>query len=183
MLSQRRMRRMLLVPCVLCLILYTAQSFFNAVTLVRPRQTNILTTATVTILEQETATLHVDFQQEFEEPLQPHVFRSDGLLEVNPNGRHPMYDLIERAEAKWAEKLKRQSKSLDEAVSEYERRYHRAPPKGFDDWCGLIAISKSTHSYAQQSTGGSIVNTTTSNYPTSTISYITTWSHSGEWTQ
>jgi hypothetical protein len=148
MLSQRRMRRMLLVPCVLCFTLYTAQSFFKVVTLVQPWQTSILTTATVTILEQETATQNVDFQQEVEEPLQPHVFRSDGLLEVNPNGRHPMYDLIERAEAGWAEKLKMQSKSLDEAVLEYERRYHRAPPKGFDDWCGLIKFS--TYSYAQQ---------------------------------
>jgi hypothetical protein len=105
----------------------------------------------VTILEQETAIQHVDFQQEVGESLQPHVFRSDGLLEVNPNGRHAMYDLIERAEAEWAKKLKRQSKSLDEAVSEYERRYHRAPLKGFDDWCGLIVISKfSKYSYAQQ---------------------------------
>jgi len=131
--------------------LYTAQSFFKVVTLVQPWQTNILTTATVTILGQETATQNVDFQQEVEEPLQPHVFRSDGLLEVNPDGRHPMYDLIERAEVEWAEKLKMQSKSLDEAVLEYERRYHRAPPKGFDDWCGLIVIGKfSTYSYAQQ---------------------------------
>lgn len=28
----------------------------------------------------------------------------------------------------------RQSKTLQEAVAEYKRRYERAPPKGFDIW-------------------------------------------------
>jgi hypothetical protein len=42
----------------------------------------------------------------------------DGLVEVNPDGRHPIYDLIQHAEAEWDEKL-RQSKALDEAVEEY----------------------------------------------------------------
>lgn len=30
--------------------------------------------------------------------------------------------------------LRRQSKTLEEAVAEYTRRYNRAPPKGFDGW-------------------------------------------------
>jgi hypothetical protein len=63
-----------------------------------------------------------------------HKFREDGLLEVNPDGRHPIYDLMARAERKWEEKLARQSKTLTEAVLEYKRRYQRDPPLGFDHW-------------------------------------------------
>lgn len=63
-----------------------------------------------------------------------HVYRKDGLVGVNPEGRHPIYDLIERAEAEWEGKLSRASKSLDEAVAEYRKRHGRNPPKGFDRW-------------------------------------------------
>jgi hypothetical protein len=66
--------------------------------------------------------------------LPAHTWRKDGLLEVNMDGRHPIFDLIERAEAEWDAKLRRQSRSLDEAVAEYRRRYGRSPPKGFDRW-------------------------------------------------
>lgn len=31
-------------------------------------------------------------------------------------------------------KIKKQSKSLPEAVAEYKKRYGRNPPKGFDEW-------------------------------------------------
>ena len=99
-------------------------------------------TVTVTVYAQETAAPPppppggLEHEAVVEKPLlQPHLFRADGLLQVNPNGRHPIYDLVERAEAEWDEKLKKQSKTLDEAVAEYERRYRRAPPKGFDKWC------------------------------------------------
>ncbi|EDR06864.1 uncharacterized protein LACBIDRAFT_250899 [Laccaria bicolor S238N-H82] len=47
---------------------------------------------------------------------------------------HPIPKLIEEAESKYEEKLQRQSKSLEDAVEEYRRRYRRAPPKGFDEW-------------------------------------------------
>ena len=67
-------------------------------------------------------------------PLGRHKFRSDGLLEVNQDGAHPIYELISRAEEEWEAKLERASKTLDEAVAEYRRRYGRAPPKGFDIW-------------------------------------------------
>ncbi|KAF8960655.1 glycosyl transferase family 90-domain-containing protein [Flammula alnicola] len=63
-----------------------------------------------------------------------HRFRPDGLLEVNEEGAHPIYELISRAEQQWEEKLQRASTTLDEAVTEYRRRYNRAPPKGFDLW-------------------------------------------------
>ena len=63
-----------------------------------------------------------------------HVYRPDGLMEVNPEGRHPIYDLISRAEKQWKDKLDRQSRHLADAVDEYERRYGRPPPPNFDKW-------------------------------------------------
>jgi len=47
---------------------------------------------------------------------------------------HPIYELISRAEKEWQGKLDRASKTLDQAVAEYRRRYLRAPPKGFELW-------------------------------------------------
>lgn len=64
-----------------------------------------------------------------------HTYRSDGLLEVNPNGTHPIFDLITKAEASWYGKLRKASATFSEALEEYVRRYHRPPPKGFDKWC------------------------------------------------
>lgn len=63
-----------------------------------------------------------------------HRFRTDGLVEVNEEGAHPIYELISRSEAEWAKKHERASKTFDDAVEEYRRRYKRAPPKGFDLW-------------------------------------------------
>ncbi|PBK80584.1 hypothetical protein ARMGADRAFT_949531 [Armillaria gallica] len=63
-----------------------------------------------------------------------HEFLSNGLLEVNPELPHPIYQLINFSERKWKAKLQRASKTLGEAVDEYERRYRRAPPRGFDKW-------------------------------------------------
>ncbi|KZS99159.1 hypothetical protein SISNIDRAFT_448018 [Sistotremastrum niveocremeum HHB9708] len=68
------------------------------------------------------------------DPLPQHVYRSNGLVEVNPEGRHPIYDLMERAEKEWNDKLQRQSMTLEDAVLEYKRRYARLPPPGFDRW-------------------------------------------------
>lgn len=66
--------------------------------------------------------------------LPSHYFRPDGLLLVNPEGRHPIYDLVERAESAWNAKLHRASTTYKQLVSEYRRRYRRAPPPGFDKW-------------------------------------------------
>ncbi|KAF5309861.1 hypothetical protein D9619_010501 [Psilocybe cf. subviscida] len=63
-----------------------------------------------------------------------HKYRPDGLLEVNEDGPHPIYELISRAEKEWEAKLSRASKTLEDAVAEYSRRYKRDPPKGFDLW-------------------------------------------------
>lgn len=51
-----------------------------------------------------------------------------------PPQPHPIHYLIQSAEKLWNEKVARQSTTLEEAVSEYRRRYGQAPPRGFDDW-------------------------------------------------
>ncbi len=63
-----------------------------------------------------------------------HTFLPNGLLEVKPEGQHPIHDLIEQGERTWGRKLEQASRTLGEAVNEYRRRYGRAPPKGFDRW-------------------------------------------------
>ncbi|KIJ63849.1 glycosyltransferase family 90 protein [Hydnomerulius pinastri MD-312] len=70
--------------------------------------------------------------------LAEHTYTPDGLLIVNPNGPHPIFELIRNAEHKWNAKLARASKTLDEAVAEYKRRYKRPPPLGFDKWWDYV---------------------------------------------
>ncbi|KAF7980093.1 hypothetical protein HWV62_39904 [Athelia sp. TMB] len=67
-------------------------------------------------------------------PTHEHLLRPDGLMEVNPDGRHPLFALIEAGHAEWAAKVGRQSRTFSEAVKEYRRRHGRAPPIGFDAW-------------------------------------------------
>lgn len=47
---------------------------------------------------------------------------------------HPIPKLMAEAEDKFRSLLARQSKTLEQAVSEYKRKYRRDPPKGFDEW-------------------------------------------------
>lgn len=58
----------------------------------------------------------------------------DNALKPIAEERHPILELIDNAEKKWDALVKRQSKTLREAVQEYKRRYKRNPPKGFDKW-------------------------------------------------
>ncbi|TFK73367.1 hypothetical protein BDN72DRAFT_814608 [Pluteus cervinus] len=67
-------------------------------------------------------------------PLERLNYRPDGMVEVNENGPHPIYELIARAERNWNDKVKRASRTLPDAAREYRRRYHRDPPLGFDKW-------------------------------------------------
>jgi hypothetical protein len=73
-------------------------------------------------------------------PLKDHNYRSDGLLEVSPDGSHPIFELIRNAEEEWDAKLASSSKTLAQAVAEYHRRYKRPPPLGFDDWFVMTAF-------------------------------------------
>lgn len=47
-----------------------------------------------------------------------------------PSQPHPIHLLMDRARRDWDKKVARQSKTLREAVEEYEHRYGRRPPKG-----------------------------------------------------
>lgn len=47
---------------------------------------------------------------------------------------HPISKLMADAENSFREKLSRQSQTFEDAVREYERRYKRKPPRGFDNW-------------------------------------------------
>lgn len=71
-------------------------------------------------------------------PLEGHTYTSDGLLVVNPNGPHPIFELMQNAEDEWNRRLARASKTFAEAVAEYRRRYGRAPPLGFDKWWDFV---------------------------------------------
>lgn len=66
--------------------------------------------------------------------LPPHKYLENGLLQVNPKGQHPIYDMLAKGKEVWEGKLEKASTTLGQAVNEYRRRYGRAPPKGFDRW-------------------------------------------------
>ncbi|KAG6337196.1 hypothetical protein ID866_1910 [Astraeus odoratus] len=70
--------------------------------------------------------------------LEEHSYTPDGLLVVNPHGPHPIFELMRKAEEDWNKKLSRASTTLDEAVTEYRRRYKRRPPLGFDKWWDYV---------------------------------------------
>ncbi|KAJ7596234.1 glycosyl transferase family 90-domain-containing protein [Mycena floridula] len=75
-------------------------------------------------------------------PLEKHLYRPDGLLEVNSAGPHPIFGLIKQAEEKWEKKLKGSSSTLRQAVLEYRWRYGRNPPKGFNKWWDYVQRHK-----------------------------------------
>ncbi|GAA5952384.1 hypothetical protein JCM3765_001956 [Sporobolomyces pararoseus] len=47
---------------------------------------------------------------------------------------HPIHLLVKEAKEKWQDKLKKQSKTLPQGIDNYEQRYNRRPPRGFDEW-------------------------------------------------
>jgi hypothetical protein len=51
-----------------------------------------------------------------------------------PPIHHPIPKLMVDAREEFEAKIKRQSRTLEQAVAEYTRRYNRGPPKGFDLW-------------------------------------------------
>lgn len=52
--------------------------------------------------------------------------------------RHPIEELILDARRAYQTKLDRQSHSIDQAVTEYRRRYGRQPPAGFEVWYDFV---------------------------------------------
>ena len=55
-------------------------------------------------------------------------------LEYTNTKEHPIDLLVKDSEARFNELLGRQSKTLEEAVAEYRRRYGIPPPPHFDEW-------------------------------------------------
>ena len=54
---------------------------------------------------------------------------------TRPSGlTHPIIGLLRDGENKWNDLISSQSRTLEEAVAVYERRWGRPPPKGFDHW-------------------------------------------------
>jgi hypothetical protein len=47
---------------------------------------------------------------------------------------HPVQQLIEESRARFSAMIERQSKTLEQAVAEYRRRYNMDPPPGFETW-------------------------------------------------
>ncbi|GJN90841.1 hypothetical protein Rhopal_003855-T1 [Rhodotorula paludigena] len=47
---------------------------------------------------------------------------------------HPIHHLVRQGRKEWKAKVARQSKTVQSAIDEYERRYKRRPPRGFQDW-------------------------------------------------
>jgi hypothetical protein len=103
-------------------------------------------------------------------PLKSHEYRTDGLLEVNPDGPHPIFELIRHSEAAWESKLKAASKTLEEAVVEYVRRYHRPPPLGFDDWY-VFLLHFPANWFPMRRIGGTMWNSIKFNYRMNTIRF------------
>jgi hypothetical protein len=83
---------------------------------------------------------HVDLQHS---EIEEHIYMDNGLVAINPHGRHPIYDLLTRSQKAWKDKSARQSTTLQQAVKEYRRRYQRSPPKGFELWC--VPLQRSSH--------------------------------------
>lgn len=72
-------------------------------------------------------------------PVEQLTFAPNGYMllpdvKPEPAPRHPILQLIEKADKDWDELVGRQSKSLKQCAAEYRKRYKRNPPKGFDKW-------------------------------------------------
>lgn len=73
---------------------------------------------------------------------------ADGLVRVGVEdqgvGQHPMLGLIRDGERRFVDKLRRQSRTVEEARAEYERRNDgTSPPVGFDQWSVHALVIKS----------------------------------------
>lgn len=60
-----------------------------------------------------------------------------------PGLRHPIEELILKAQLDLTHVVERQSKTLQEAESEYRKRYSRDPPPGFEKWFEFARSKKS----------------------------------------
>lgn len=63
-----------------------------------------------------------------------HTLSATGHLVLSDSKVHPIPQLLALGERRWLDLLDSQSHTLAEAVTEYQRRYSRPPPSGFDKW-------------------------------------------------
>lgn len=103
-----------------------------------PTHVRVFSVVDMSVLQQRERYRQDDSYYPWKSALEEHTYTPDGLLTVNPNGPHPIFELMDNAERDWKAKLQRASKTLDEAVMEYERRYKRPPPLGFDKWWDYV---------------------------------------------
>jgi hypothetical protein len=104
----------------------------------------------------------------YDTPIQNHTNREDGYLILNPDGQHPIHDLIHQAQRNWKAKLDGQSRTLMEAVGEYRRRYSRDPPPGFEHW---LVFCLPSSCYLSDSVGGTMLLSTRFSFQTNTTRY------------
>ena len=62
------------------------------------------------------------------------LFKHNRLVGSTSSKQHPIELFIKTASAKYAGMPNRKSKTLEEAVIEYKRRYSREPPPNFENW-------------------------------------------------
>ncbi|TFK31626.1 glycosyl transferase family 90-domain-containing protein [Crucibulum laeve] len=137
--SSKRTLKWLIVVAALALFIFGVPklNYGSRETTVKPQKTKPAKAISPARTRNSVAEAPIVEQQPQTRPASPlgkHMYRSDGLLEVNEDGYHPIYELMEKAGKAWNMKLKRSSRTLQEAVKEYRRRYLRDPPKGFDIW-------------------------------------------------
>jgi hypothetical protein len=70
------------------------------------------------------------------------LLRRGDKLAQHPPINHPIPKLMARAVERFEAKVKRQSKTLEQAVAEYRKRYEMDPPAGFDDWFSFAKDNK-----------------------------------------
>lgn len=80
----------------------------------------------------------------FNSTIDDHFFAPTGHLQISNDSSspHPIPLLLALGEKKWEQLLARQSRTLEQAVEEYKRRYHRQPPLGFDIWWDFAMAHK-----------------------------------------
>ncbi|KAI9727448.1 MAG: capsule-associated protein CAP1 [Cirrosporium novae-zelandiae] len=109
--SKRMRSRQLITLCTLL-----SFAAITTILLRRPPQINVIPIKNSPIVDQRPL-------PEDAKPLPPTNLRS-----------HPIYQLIRDAEQDFEKIKARQSKTLEEAVKEYRRRYKISPPPNFDKW-------------------------------------------------
>ncbi len=63
---------------------------------------------------------------------------SNMVVENVPTLSSPILALLMRGERKWQDLVSKQSRTLEEAVREYQERWGRMPPKGFEKWWDFV---------------------------------------------